>query len=117
MHSEVLLNTSIIWLIWSVIAMNFGATIPETMNDRHAPPVSGRRPSCLAIHPFETGKSRDNSAPISSRRGGSAPARPQVKAAQPAANSSTRRSSSEFICASDPVSIRPIARRANSKAA
>jgi hypothetical protein len=49
-------------------------------------------------------------------RGGSAPARPHVKAAQSDANVSTRRSSLESACASDSAPIRPIARKANSKA-
>ena len=60
---------------------------------------------------------RDNSASTSDRRGGSAPARPQVKAAQIAAKDSARRSSSELACASDKASIRPMARSANSSAA
>jgi hypothetical protein len=64
-----------------------------------------------------SGSNRDNSAPTSDCRGGSAPAREQVMAAQLAANDSARKSSSEFIRASVLVPIRPIARKANNSAA
>jgi hypothetical protein len=50
-------------------------------------------------------KRPDNSAPTSDCRGGAAPARPHVKAAQIDANDSTRRSSSEFAGASDPLPV------------
>jgi hypothetical protein len=60
---------------------------------------------------------RANATPTSDWRGGSAPARPHVKAAQVEANDSARRSSSAVSCASGPVLIRPMARKANNSAA
>ena len=60
---------------------------------------------------------RANAAPTSDWRGGSAPARPHVKAAQVEANDSARRSSSAVSCASGPILIRPMARKANNSAA
>src|SRR5882672_11475754 len=45
---------------------------------------------CVAFRSGKTGNSRDNPAPTSACRGGSAPARPHVKAAQPEAKDSAR---------------------------
>jgi hypothetical protein len=71
----------------------------------------------VAIHPCATGKSRGNPAPTSTCRGGSAPVRPHVKAAQIDANDNARRSSSAFNCDSGPALIRPMERKANNSAA
>jgi hypothetical protein len=68
-------------------------------------------------HSGKSEKRRDNSALTSDCRGGSAPARSHVEAAQLDANDNVRQSSSGFVCASDPVLIRPIARKAKSRAA
>jgi hypothetical protein len=77
------------------------------------------RHRCRASHVagFYPARRRDIAGPTSERRGGSAPARLQVKAAQAAANDNARSSSPAFICASAPRLIRPMARKANSSAA
>jgi hypothetical protein len=71
----------------------------------------------FAFHSTYPAKRRDNAGPTSDWRGGSAPARPHVKAAQVDANDNARPSSSEFNRASVPRLIRPIARKANNRAA
>ena len=107
---------------------------PLRLNERKAPPTAsgrGDQSSCpllqrpkhgragrdLAFHSTYPARRRDNAEPTSDWRGGSAPARPHVKAAQVDANDNARPSSSEFNCASVPLLIRPIARKANKRAA
>src|SRR6202045_2357109 len=72
---------------------------------------------CVALRLRVSGKRRYNAAPTSDCHGGSAPVRPHVNAAQIDANDSARRSSSAFVCANDPLPIRPMACNANSSAA
>ena len=80
-------------------------------------PQHGRAGRDLVFRSTYPARRRDNAGPTSDWRGGSAPARPHVKAAQVDANDNARPSSSEFNCASAPRLIRPIARRANNSAA
>jgi hypothetical protein len=71
----------------------------------------------LALYSFLSDNRRDNAGPTSDWRGGSAPARLHVTAAQADANDNVRSSSPAFISASAPRLIRPIARNANNNAA
>jgi hypothetical protein len=112
----------IIWLVLicliglgAAVAIKIGARTPEGADVDRAKVGATTTAPWHDIHSSDN--SRDISALTSERRGGSAPARPQVKAAQDDAKDSARRSSPELACASDKASIRPMVRNANSSAA